>query len=151
MSGCGDRQMDDKLRSIAAESRPLDMLLAVLSVFFDLGRNEVSLSEFQESIALFQQRSSSLRYSFSGRFPISPDLLADLTDLRHLAYIRDYHYRLDNLLPKHFLNLTVPGRGKGKRRLEELDADTRSELVDAVKAAMINYKERWRLWARPTT
>ncbi len=132
------------------EGRPLEILLVVLFIFSKQGRDEVSLSEFQESIAEFQ-REFPLGYSFSERFLLSSDLLSDLKDLDYQGYIRDYHYRLDALLPKRFLSLTALGRGRGKKVLETLASDAVDELTNAVKIAMKNYQERWRLWARETT
>ncbi len=132
------------------ESHPLEMLLVVLFLFSKQKRDEVSLSEFQESIAEFQ-RKFPLGYSFSDRFLLSADLLSDLKDLDYRGYIRDYHYRLDALLPKRFLALTALGRGRGKKVLETLAADVVENLTNAVKIAMKNYEERWRLWARETT
>lgn len=86
----------------------LEILLAALSVFSEHGRDEVSLSEFQECIAEFQKKFP-LGYAFSDRFLLSSDLLSDLKDLDYRGSIRDYHYRLDDLLPKRFLALTPLG------------------------------------------
>src|SRR4030042_5407887 len=91
-----------------------ELLLAALWNFHDQGRDDVSLAEFQESIFEFQKSLPSLRYSFSDRFMLSADLLSDLKWLDDKGYIRDYHCRLDGLLPKRFLSLTSLGRGVGK-------------------------------------
>jgi len=140
---------DVRLPSRTSEDRPLEMLLAVLCVFSkQREKDEVSLAEFQESIAEFQRKFPSLGYAFSERFLLSSDLLSDLKDLDYRGYIRDYHYRLDSLLPKRFLALTALGRGQGNKLLRMLPADVVEDLTNAVKIAMKNYHERWRLWAR---
>ena len=136
-----------KLPGRTKEDRPLEVLLAVLFLFSKQGRDEVSLSEFQESIAEFQ-REFPLGYSFSERFLLSWDLLSDLKDLDYRGYIRDYHYRLDALLPKRFLALTALGRGAGNKVLPTLSVDVVEDLTNAVKMAMSNYQKRWRLWVR---
>ena len=128
--------------------RPIEILLAAMCIFSQQGRDEVSLYEFQESIAEFQREFPSLGYSFSERFLLSSDLLSDLKDLDYRGYIRDYHYRLDSLLPKRFLALTALGRGQGNKLLRMLPADVVEDLTNAVKIALKNYHERWRLWAR---
>lgn len=130
------------------EGRPLEMLLAVLCAFSKQGKEEVSFSEFHESIAAFQQQCPFLGYSFAGRFKSSPDLLSDLEDLKYRGYIRDYHYRLDALLPKRFLALTTLGRGQGNRIFQSLSDDIVAPLASAIEIAVKNYEARWRLWAR---
>ncbi|MBN2075192.1 MAG: hypothetical protein JW762_06550 [Dehalococcoidales bacterium] len=125
----------------------LDYLLAAFYLFSNLGRNEVSISEFQESIREFQ-RAFPLGYSFSDRFLLSTDLLYDIKILDNKGYIRDYHYRLDGLLPKRFLALTILGRGAGKKALEILSTEITENLTEAVERAISNYKKRWRLWVR---
>lgn len=142
-------QIDKEIRlpGRTKEGRPTEILLATLCIFAKQGRDEVSLSEFQESIAEFQ-REFPLGYSFSERFLLSVDLLSDVKDLDYRGYIRDYHYRLDALLPKRFLALTPLGRGHGNKVLGMLTDDVMKSLTSAVELAMRNYKERWRLWAR---
>ena len=139
---------DIKMQGRTKEDRPIEILLATMYIFSRQGRDEVSLSEFQESIAEFQHECPTLGYSFSERFLLSSDLLSDLKDLDYRGYIRDYHYRLDALLPKRFLALTALGRGLGKQALQVLTDDVIEELTNAVKFAMTNYQERWRLWVR---
>ena len=136
-----------KLPSRTKEGRPIEMLFAILCVFAKQGKEEVSLAEFQESVAEFQLKFP-LGYSFSDRFLLSTDLLSDLKALDYRGYIRDYHYRLDALLPKRFLSLTALGRGLGSKVLQTLSADVVEDLVNAVNVAMSNYQKRWRLWAR---
>ncbi len=149
MIRCGKATPPKKgVRSPSKEEQRSEMLLAALYLFSKLGRDEVSLAEFQESIAEFQQKSSSLGYSFSDRFLLSEDLLSDLEDLDYWGYIRDYHYRLDALLPKRFLSLTALGRGLGKEAFQKLAADVTGDLTNVVKLAMNNYHARWRLWVR---
>jgi len=139
-----------KLPGRTKEGRPIEILLATMCIFSKEGKDEVSLSEFQESIAEFQREFLSLGYSFSDRFLFSLDLLSDLKDLDYQGYIRDYHYRLDALLPKRFLALAPLGRGQGNKVLQTLTGDVVVSLTNAVKTAMRNYDERWRLWARET-
>jgi hypothetical protein len=125
----------------------LDFLLVTLYLFTELGRDEVSISEFQESVHKIQQIIP-LGYSFSERFLLSIDLLVDLKELDYKGYIRDYHYRLDGLLPKRFLALTVLGQGRGKSKLQMLSDDVSENLKRIIESAIKNYKERWRLWVR---
>lgn len=129
-------------------ARHSQILLATLLIFQKHGKEEVSISEFQESISNFQQKSGLLKYKFSERFLLSPDLLSDLEHLNYRAYIRDYHYRLDSLLPKRFISLTALGRGICKKIAQTLTDRELEDLTTAVNVAMKNYQERWRLWAR---
>lgn len=140
-------QTGTKLTGKTKETQPVGILLAALSVFSSQGKDEVSLSEFQESIAEFQ-REFPLGYYFSERFLLSIGLLSDLKDLDYRGYIRDYHYRLDDLLPKRFLTLTTLGRGQGNRVLQTLEDNVVESLTNAVKIAIQKYHNRWRLWAR---
>jgi len=137
-----------KLPGRTKDGRPVEILLAILCIFSNYEKDEVSFSEFLESIVEFQKKFSSLGYSFSERFLISIELFSDLEDLKYRGYIRDYHYRVDALLPKRFLALTTLGKGQGKRILRLLPDDVVKPLENAVKTAMRNYEERWRLWAR---
>lgn len=136
-----------KLLDRSKEGRPLEILLAMMCIFYKQGKEEVSLSEFQESIAEFQ-REFPLGYSFSERFLLSVDLLSDVKDLDYRGCIRDYHYRLDALLPKRFLALTALGRGLGNKALQALTDKAVGDLTNAVKTATNNYHKRWRLWVR---
>ena len=139
-----------RLSRSTKEDHPVKILLAAMCIFSKEGRDEVSLSEFQECIAEFQQKYPSLGYSFSERFLLSADLLSDLRDLDYRGFIRDYHYRLDSLLPKRFLALTALGRGLGNKVLHTLTAEVVRDLTNAAKVAMNNYHNRWRLWGRKT-
>lgn len=129
------------------ETNKIGILLATLFVFSQHGKEEVSLSEFQESIAKFQENHP-LGYVFSKQFLLSTDLLQDLTELDYGGYIRDYHHRLDSLLPKRFLSLTPLGRGKGKSAYESFTDILTEDLENAVTMGIKNYSERWRLWSR---
>ncbi|MFC2050690.1 hypothetical protein ACFLTN_05890 [Chloroflexota bacterium] len=140
-----------ELSSLNKEHYPIariDVLLATMRIFSEEGRDEVSFPEFQESIAEFQREFPSLGYAFAERFLLSLDLLNDLNDLDYRGYIRDYHCRLDALLPKRFLSLTALGRGQGNKVLQTLTDDVVDSLTRAVKISIQNYNQRWRLWAR---
>lgn len=143
-------QIDKEIRlpGRSKEGRPIEILLATLCVFANQGKDEVSLSEFQESIAEFQRESVPLGYSYSSRFLYSLDLLTDLKDLHYGGYIRQYNYRHDSFLPKKFLSLTPLGKGRGWKILEMLSDDERQSLHSVAKTAIKNHESRWRLWSR---
>jgi hypothetical protein len=125
-----------------------EFLLTALWYFHEQGKDEVSISELQESISQYQKITEQDKYSYSDKFMLSPDLLYDLKELSYKGYIRDYHYRLDGLLPKRFLALTSLGRGVGKNVSKTLTADLSMNLNSAVSTAIDNYNKRWRLWGR---
>lgn len=139
---------DIKLPGRTKEDRPLDMLLAVLCVFSRQGKDEVSISEFQESIVEFQREFQMMGYTYSSRFLYSLDVLADLKDLWHDGYIRQYNYRHDAFLPKRFLALAPRGKGRGCKILDMLSSDQIQSLQSVVAKAIENHKLRWRLWSR---
>jgi len=143
----GQVSKDIKFPVRTKQGRPVEMLLATLCIFLKQGREEVSLSEFQESIAEFQ-REVSLGYSYSGRFLYSLGVLTDLKDLYYRGYIRQYNYRHDAFLPKRFLTLTPLGKGRGWKILDMLSEDKIQGLKNAVTTAIRNHKLRWRLWSR---
>jgi hypothetical protein len=124
-----------------------EVLLGALYFFSEHGRKEVSLSEFQETLAEFQQVFP-LGYAFSERFLYSLDLLFDLKNLHYRGYIHLYNYRHDAFLPKRFLALTTLGKGRGSKILKTLADGEVHILENAVVTAMKNHEERWRLWAR---
>lgn len=137
-----------KLPGRTKEGRPIEILLAALCVFYRRGKEEVSLSELQETIAEFQQRFRPLGYSYSSRFLYSLDVLSDLEDLSYGGYVRRYNYRHDAFLPKRFLALSPLGKGRGWKILEMLSAEEMQSLQNAVVTAIKNYEGRWRLWSR---
>ena len=81
---------DIQLSASEKEERQKEFLLATMWIFYQQGREEVSIAEFQESVAEFQKTLPSLGYSFSERFLLSPDLLYDLKELDYKGFIRDY-------------------------------------------------------------
>lgn len=137
-----------KLPGKIKKGRPIEILLATLCVFSRQGKDEVSLSEFQESIAEFQREFLPLGYSYSSRFLYSLDVLTDLKELYYSGYIRQYNYRHDAFLPKKFLSLTSLGKGRGWKMLEMLSDDEIQSLQSAAKTAIKNHESRWRLWSR---
>lgn len=137
-----------KLPGKIKEGRPIEILLATLCVFSRQGKDEVSLSEFQESIAEFQREFTALGYTYSSRFLYSLDVLTDLKELYYSGYIRQYNYRHDAFLPKKFLTLTPLGKGRGRKILDMLSVDQVQGLNNAVTTATANHKLRWRLWSR---
>lgn len=141
-------EKDIKLPGASREGRPIEIVLAVLSVFSSQGKKEVSLSELQETIAEFQRQFRHVGYSFSSRFLYSLDLLSDLKNLIYNGYIHQYNYRHDGFLPKRFLALTPLGKGRGWKILEMLSEDAVQSLQSAVMIAVKNYESRWRLWSR---
>lgn len=124
-----------------------EAILGMLFMFLRKDREEVSLPEIQECVAQWQQ-TFPLGYQFSQRFLYSLDLFKDLTTLEYKGLIKQYTYRHDSLLPKHFLALTVLGRGYGDKALSALDEDETRTLESAVSLAMENYKQTWRLLGR---
>lgn len=138
---------DIKFPGRTKQGRPIEILLAAVYIFSKQGKEEISLSEFQECISVFQKEFS-LGYNFSEHFLCSVDLLTDLGDLTRERYIRQYIYRHDNLLPKRFLSLMPLGKGRGNKIVETLSRDTAEALENAVAIAIRNYKETWRSWAR---
>jgi len=130
------------------EGRPIEILLAIMHIFSEQGREEVSLSELQESIAEFQREFNSLGYAYSNRFLYSLDVLTDLKELYHNGYIRQYNYRHDSFLPKRFLALTPLGKGHSRKILDMLSEDEMQNLKSTVTKAIENHRLRWRLWSR---
>lgn len=139
---------DVKLPGRTKEGRPIEILLATMCMFSKQGEDEVSLAEFQESIAEFQKKIPSLGYTYSSRFLYSLDVLTDLKELYHDGYIRQYNYRHDSFLPKRFIALAPLGKGRGCKILDLLSADEIQSLENAVTKAIENHKLRWRLWSR---
>lgn len=127
--------------------QPKEIVVATLCVFLQKGKEEVSLSELQESVAEFQKEFP-LGYSFSGRFLYSPGLASNLEDLQRLGYIRKYTYRHDAFLPKRFLALTMLGRGHGTKVLKGFPEGVIQVLQSATEKAIKSYEETWRLWSR---
>jgi len=148
MLGIGLIKKDIKLKGRSKEGRPIEMLLAALCVFSKQGKDEVSLSELQESIAEFQREFQTLGYTYSSRFLYSFDILDDLKELYFNSSIRQYNYRHDSFLPKRFLALTRLGKGRGTKILDRLSEDEMENLTSAVAKAIENHELRWRLWAR---
>ena len=138
---------DIRLPGRTKEGRPIEILLATLCLFSQQGKEEVSISEFQECISEFQKEFS-LGYNFSEHFLCSVDLLTDLRDLSQERYIRQYIYRHDALLPKRFVSLMPLGKGRGEKIVGTLSPDTAEALENAASIAIRNYKETWRSWAR---
>lgn len=136
-----------KEQKVVKQSSPLDTIIAILHLFSRNGEEEVSLSEFQEAVAIAQQKLP-LGYTFSERFTYSLGLLSDLRDLHYRRYIRQYNYRHDAFLPKRFLILTALGKGHGSKVLKTRTDEEIASLEYAVTTAMKNYVERWRLWSR---
>ena len=139
---------DIKLPGRTKEGRHIEMLLATMCMFSKQGEDEVSLAEFQEGIAEFQKKVPALKYTYSSRFLYSLDVLADLKELYHDGYIRQYKYRHDSFLPKRFIALAPLGKGRGRKILDMLSADEIQSLENAVTKAVESHKLRWRLWSR---
>ena len=130
------------------KGRPFEVILATLSVFGDIGRKEISLTEFQESIAEFQRIFATLGYDYSSRFCYSLDLLSDLEDLVYHGYVHQYQYKYDGFLPNRYLALTTLGKGRGNKIVKLISEDTLEKLKRSVNKAEQDYKSKWRLWAR---
>ncbi len=141
------RQRNEQAELVKIKHPRAEVLLAALYFFLEHGKKEVSLSEFQESVAEFQQEFP-LGYAFSERFLYSLDLLFDLKDLHYRGYIHQYNYKHDAFLPKRFLALTALGKGRGSKILNTLADEEAQALENAVVRAMENHEERWRLWSR---
>ena len=138
---------DVKLRGRTKEPLRPEILLAMLYIFAEHGKEEVSISEFQECVSEFQ-RQFPLGYDFFETFLCSLDLLTDLENLGEQGYTRRYTYSHDSLLPKNFIRLMPLGRWHAKGIVPGLSPD-RIEAVDkAVVNAISNYTKRWGSWAR---
>lgn len=124
-----------------------EALLALIAEFQELGRKEVSLSEFQTAVSDWQSKFP-IRYSFSEEFLYSYELFEDLSRLEYEGEIREYNYRNDAFLPKTFIAPTATGLVLGRQVLEELSEEDRSTLEAAVRKAIEHYYATWRLWSR---
>lgn len=138
---------DIKVLSRKKEGRLAGILVAAMYVFSKEGRDEVSLSEFQECISELQKRFS-LGYKFSERFLCSLDLLTDLKELSRERYVRQYIYRHDAWLPKRFVRLMPLGKVYSKKIIGTFPPEMAEALNDAVKLSIRNYKSRWHSLAR---
>ena len=130
------------------KGRPFEIILAALSMFYKLGKTEISQIELQECIAEFQNNYGTLGYVYSARFLYSMDLLSDLDNLIFNGYIHQYEYKYDGFLPNRYLALTSIGKGRGKVIANLLPADVLSILESSAKKSKQNYENRWQLWAR---
>ena len=128
--------------------RPYEVILAVLDVFQELGKKEISLTELQDTVSEYQKNYGSLGYIYSSRFLYSLDLLSDLEDLVFHGYVHDYQYKYNGFLPNRYLALTSIGKGRGRVIVNLLPTDVSEQLSQSVYRAEQNYKTRWRLWAR---
>ena len=141
-------EKDKRLSEREKKDRQIEMLLATMWNFYKQGKDEVSISEFQESILEFQKEFPELGYTYSNRFLYSLDVLTDLKELSHNGYIRQYVYRHDAFLPKRFITLAPLGKSRGVKILDTLSRDESQGLKRAVEKAIKNYNNRWRLWSR---
>ena len=148
MFGIRRTKKDIKSEGSIKKNPPKEMLLATLCIFSRKGKDEVSLSELQESIAEYQKEFPKLGYTYSNNFLYSLEVLNDLKELDYNSYIRRHHYKHDSFLPKRFLSLTKLGKGRGSKILEKLSESEMQYLVGAVGKAIENHEHRWRLWAR---
>ena len=130
------------------KGRPFEIILVALSVFYKMGRTEISLTELQECIAKFQINYGTLGYAYSARFLYSMDLLSDLDNLVFNGYIHQYEYKYNGFLPNRYLKLTSIGKGRGKILINLLPVDALNNLESSVTKSKQNYENRWRLWAR---
>lgn len=126
-----------------------EVILALLAVFQQYGRKEVSLSEFQVAIADLQ-KSFPLEYSFSKVFLYSYQLFEDLQNLEYAGEVLEWQYRHDAFLPKSFLEASATGLVRGQQILAELSEEHRTALGNAVAKAVEHYSQTWRLWSRST-
>ena len=124
-----------------------DILLAALYFFSKHGKEEVSLSEFQEGVSEFQKEFP-LGYDFFETFLCSLDLFTDLENLCEEGYSRRYTYSHDTLLPKNFIRLMPLGRWHAKKIIQRLSLDMIEALNRTVVSAIRNYEKMWGSWAR---
>lgn len=129
------------------QSSRTDILLAALYFFSEHGKEEVSLSEFQECVSEFQKEFP-LGYDFFETFLCSLDLFTDLENLCEEGYSRRYTYSHDTLLPKNFIRLMPLGTRRAKNIIRSLSSDKIEALNKAVVSAIGNYKKMWGLWGR---
>lgn len=138
---------DVKLQGRAKELPHREILLAILYLFAEHGKEEVSLSEFQECVSEFQKEFP-LGYDFFETFLCSLDLFTDLENLCEEGYSRRYTYSHDTLLPKNFIRLMPLGRWHAKKIIQRLSPDMIEALNRTVVSAIRNYKKMWGSWAR---
>ncbi len=122
-----------------------DLPLLILQTFHDQGREEISLSEFLESASLIEGWIG-IDFEFADKFLYSSKLVHQLDDLHRGGYIRQYKYRYDAFIPKHYLNLTPLGRHAADEVIAP--AELRTRLESATLEAISNHERRWRLLGR---
>ena len=138
---------DVKLQGRTKELPRREILLAMLYIFTEHGKEEVSLSEFQECVSEFQKEFP-LGYDFFETFLCALDLFTDLESLSEEGYARRYTYCHDTLLPKGFIALMPLGTRHAKNIIQSLSPGEIEALNKAVVSAISNYKKMWGLWAR---
>lgn len=136
-----------KLSVKTEQSSRIETLLAILYLFSEHGKEEVSLGEVQECVSKLQNEFP-LGYEFFETFLCSFDLFADLEKLCGEGYIRRYTYSHDTLLPKNFIRLIPSGRWSAKKIMPGLPPDMIEAINRNVVSAINNYKKRWGSWAR---
>ena len=129
------------------QSSRTETLLAILYLFAEHGKEEVSIGEVQECVFKLQKEFP-LGYDFFETFLCSLDLFTDLEKLCEEGYSRRYTYSHDTLLPKNFIRLVPSGRWSAKKIIQGLSPDMIEALNRNVVSAIRNYKKRWGSWAR---
>ena len=126
---------------------PRHILLGCLFSFAKHGHEEVSLPEVLDTVSEVQT-TLPLGYEFSRDVHYSGQLFSDLTELEESGYIRRYQYTHDGLLPKGYVALTMLGRGRAERTVEQMTPPMAEVINTAVQSAISRHADYWRLYPR---
>jgi len=130
------------------QQKRLDIILSLLYCFKDLGKNEVSLLEINNSI-LDIQKSYSLGYDYLDRIIYSSLLSEDFKSLNNMMMINQYRYKYDGYLPKSYISLTSYGIGNAKDKFKAMPKELYILIEQAVKDSIKKHDDTWKFFARP--
>ena len=126
-----------------------NIILGVLHTFHEMGKEEISLSEFLECVRSIQEEIP-LGYNFLECLLYSSELMEELRDLEFQGYARRYIYRHNAFLPKSYIRLTPYGELHAQKIMEKIPPKFIPIINRCVRQAMKNYQKTWNIFARPT-